>query len=72
MAAHAHRVDWESLQDETGWVPLLLPFEKLEFAKAAILGFGADIEVLSPGEPRREMVATTTALHALYGRCQPG
>lgn len=39
----AERVDWDAPPDEAGWVRLLLPFEKLEFARA-----DADVEVLGP------------------------
>ena len=69
--SHAHEVKWDTLPDETGWVRLLLPFEKLEFAQAALLGFGADIEVLGPKELRSRMTAAATALGALYAEHQP-
>jgi hypothetical protein len=51
--AHADRVDWHAAPDDAGWVRLLLPFEKLEFARVALPGFGADVEVLGPGLLRR-------------------
>jgi len=70
-SAHAHEVNWDTLPDETGWVRLLLPFEKLEFAQAGLLGFGADIEVLGPQELRNRIIATAAALSALYAEHQP-
>jgi predicted DNA-binding transcriptional regulator YafY len=72
--AHVREVDWGAAPDEDGWVRLLLPFEKPEFARAALLGFGADVEVLAPPDLRRQMIATAAALGALYadaGRRQP-
>jgi predicted DNA-binding transcriptional regulator YafY len=68
--AHAHKVGWDTAPDESGWVRLDLPFEKLEYARITLLGFGADIEVLEPGELRRQMIATTANLAALYGERQ--
>jgi predicted DNA-binding transcriptional regulator YafY len=64
--AHAGRVDWDAPPDAAGWVTLLLPFEKLEFARAGLLGFGADVEVLGPAELRRQMMAAVAGLSALY------
>jgi len=69
--AHAHEVNWDTAPDETGWVRLLLPFEKLEFAQASLLGFGADIEVLGPPDLRRQMIDTAAALGELYAERQP-
>jgi predicted DNA-binding transcriptional regulator YafY len=64
--AHAGEVDWDAAPGPDGWVRLLLPFEQLEYAKAALLGFGADVEVLGPEELRSQMVAAAAALSALY------
>jgi predicted DNA-binding transcriptional regulator YafY len=69
--AHARKVNWDAPPDETGWVQLLLPFEKLEYAHITLLGFGADIEVLDPGELRGLMMATAAAMAALYTERQP-
>jgi predicted DNA-binding transcriptional regulator YafY len=66
--AHASDVAWDALPDESGWVRLQLPFEKLEYAHAALLGFGAEVEVLGPPELRGQMSATAAALSALYPR----
>lgn len=65
-SVHVHDVDWGALPDPGGWVRLHLPFEKLEYARAALLGVGADVEVLCPPELRSEMKATAAALAALY------
>jgi len=70
-SAHADEVHWDTPPDQAGWVRLLLPFEKLEFARVALLGFGADIEVLGPQELRSQMTAAATALAALYATPQP-
>jgi len=64
--AHAHTVDWHTPPDQAGWSQLVLPFEKLDYARAALLGFGADVEVIDPRELRGQMIATTAALSALY------
>lgn len=69
--AHAHKLDWDAPPDETGWVQLHLPFEKLEYARVALLGFGADVEVLGPGELRSQMIATSVALATFYPERQP-
>jgi predicted DNA-binding transcriptional regulator YafY len=63
---YQHEVDWEAAPDATGWIRLHLPFEKLEYARAALLGFGADVEILGPAELRSQMTATAAALGALY------
>jgi predicted DNA-binding transcriptional regulator YafY len=64
--AHAGEVCWDTVPEPDGWVRLRLPFEKLEYARAALLGFGADVEVLEPEELRRQMIETAGALGALY------
>ena len=69
---HADRVDWESAPDEAGRVRLLLPFETLEYARVALLGFGADVEAVGPSELRSQLVADATGLAALYADCPPG
>ncbi len=69
--AYGDRVDWDAPPDEAGWVRLLLPFEKLEFARVALLGFGPDVEVLRPVELRSQMMAAATGLGALYAAGPP-
>jgi predicted DNA-binding transcriptional regulator YafY len=64
--AHAGRVGWAAPPDAGGWVGLDLPFERLEFARIALLGFGPDVEVLGPAELRGEMAAAAAGLGALY------
>jgi len=64
--AHADKVSWDSPPDATGWVTLDLPFEKLEYARVTLLGFGADVEVLGPGELRSQMSTTAALLATLY------
>lgn len=63
---YADQVDWNVAPDPQGWVRLLLPFEKLEYARVGLLGFGPDVEVLAPGELRDQMAAAAAGLTALY------
>jgi predicted DNA-binding transcriptional regulator YafY len=63
---YAGQVDWDVAPDPEGWVRLLLPFEKLEYARVSLLGFGPDVEVLAPGELRSQMAAAAAGLTALY------
>lgn len=60
------QVDWDVAPDPEGWVRLLLPFEKLEYARVSLLGLGPDVEVLAPGELRGQMAAAAAGLTALY------
>ena len=53
-------------QDGDGWLRRVLVFEKLEYARAALLGFGADVEVLDPPELRAQLVEAARALAELY------
>jgi predicted DNA-binding transcriptional regulator YafY len=64
--AYAGRVDWAAAPDAEGWVRLDLPFEKLDYARVALLGFGPDVEVLGPAELRSELAAAAAGLAALY------
>lgn len=64
-------VRWDAAPADDGWLRLPLPFEKLEYAKAALLGLGADVEVLEPEELRSQMAQTVASLGALYG-CPAG
>ncbi len=66
--ARAGEVCWDAAPSDDGWVSLALPFEKLEYAQASLLGLGADVEVLEPAELRGQMVAAAAALGALYAR----
>ena len=63
---YAGQVDWDVAPDPEGWVRLLLPFEKREYARVSLLGFGPDVEVLAPGELRDQMAAAAAGLTALY------
>lgn len=69
--AHAHLVSWDTPPDESGWVQVQLPFEKLEYARVTLLGFGADVEILGPAELRRQITAAAAALAALYAEREP-
>lgn len=62
-------VCWDPAPDADGWVRLQLPFEKLEYAMAALLGLGADVEVLEPAELRSRMAEMAAELNALYAGC---
>jgi predicted DNA-binding transcriptional regulator YafY len=64
--AHAHEVCWDTATEADGWVRLRLPFEKLEYARVALLGFAADVEVLEPGELRRQMIEAASEVSQLY------
>jgi predicted DNA-binding transcriptional regulator YafY len=64
--AHADRVGWAAPPDAGGWVRLDLPFEKLEYARVALLGFGPDVEVLGPAELHGQMASAAAGLAALY------
>jgi len=68
---YAHEVGWDAAPDDTGWIRLQLPFEKLQYAHAALLGFGADVEVLGPPELRRQMTSAAAALSSLYAAASP-
>jgi predicted DNA-binding transcriptional regulator YafY len=69
--ARIHEVDWDTPPGEDGWVRLPLPFEKLQYAHAELLAFGADLEVLGPESLRSQMIATVAALSDLYAGRQP-
>lgn len=49
-----------------GWLRRLLVFEKLEYARTHLLGFGAELEVLEPAELRAELREAARALAELY------
>ena len=48
------------------WERVTLPFRAVGAARAALLGFGGDVEVLSPPEVRDDLVATARAVLARY------
>lgn len=52
--------------DELGWCQVHLNFESKEAAAHKLLGFGDQVEVVSPGEVRRHLVATATAALKRY------
>jgi predicted DNA-binding transcriptional regulator YafY len=51
---------------DDGWLRRLLVFEKLEYAESALLGLGAEVEVLEPAELRTRLAARAAAVAALY------
>jgi predicted DNA-binding transcriptional regulator YafY len=63
---YAAQVRWDVAANATGRARLDLPFEKLEYARAALLGFGPDVEVVGPDELRRQMTEAAAGLRALY------
>jgi predicted DNA-binding transcriptional regulator YafY len=58
--------DTEPTPEGDGWLRRVLVFEKLEYARAQLLGFGADVEVLEPSELRAELARAARALADLY------
>lgn len=70
--ARVDEVGWDAVPDQDGWVRLHLPFEKLQYARAVLLGFGADVEVLQPVELRRQMIEAARKLSALYAGSSAG
>ncbi|MCP4416613.1 MAG: YafY family transcriptional regulator [Chloroflexi bacterium] len=52
--------------DDAGWVTITLPFERLEDARARILGFGRAIEVLEPETLRRSVLDFAHQIVSLY------
>lgn len=49
-----------------GWTTLTLPIESIDHAHDALLGLGAQVEVLEPPELRARMAATGGELHRLH------
>jgi predicted DNA-binding transcriptional regulator YafY len=47
---------------------LTVSFERLEYALPALLGLGAEVEVLEPLELRRAIVTEADSLAQLYAR----
>jgi predicted DNA-binding transcriptional regulator YafY len=58
--------DVEPKLDGDGWQRRVLVFEKLEYARAQLLGFGAEVEVLEPAELRAELREAARGVAALY------
>ena len=52
--------------DASGWIGLRLDFVAEGAAGGVLLGFGADVEVLSPQSLRRSLAATAREVLALY------
>lgn len=52
--------------DRPTWQRVTLPFRAIGAARAALLAFGADVEVLSPPEVRADLVATAHAILTRY------
>ena len=52
----------EPTLESDGWLRRVLVFEKLEYARAQLLGFGADVEVLEPVELRAQLAGAARAL----------
>lgn len=65
--AYVSTVDWRCPAGADGWIRLDLPFEKLEYVPAALLGLGGDVEVLGPAALRGQMATAAAALGTLYG-----
>lgn len=60
----ARRVDPE----RPTWERVTLPFRAVGAARAVLLGFGADVEVLAPPEVRADLVVTARAVLERYGQ----
>jgi predicted DNA-binding transcriptional regulator YafY len=58
--------DWEGEAELNGWKRLWITFERIEHAGQALLGLGAEVEVLEPEELRSTMAAAAAALSELY------
>lgn len=54
--------------DPAGWQDVLLPIESIEHGARQVLGFGAEMEVLSPPALRAEVLRGATALVALHAK----
>jgi predicted DNA-binding transcriptional regulator YafY len=57
----------ESEPDVSGWTRLRLQFVAEGAALAALLGFGASVEILSPESLRRSFAVTAKEVLGLYG-----
>jgi predicted DNA-binding transcriptional regulator YafY len=56
--------------DPAGWTVLHLRFPSPGAARGALLGFGADVEVLAPLEVRSDFAQAARTIVALYGETQ--
>ncbi len=56
----------EPTLDGDGWTRRILVFEKLEYARRELLGFGASVEVVEPAELRVQLREAAHALARLY------
>jgi hypothetical protein len=52
--------------DADGWISVTIPIESVERAASALIGLGADVEVVEPPELRERLVTTVQALVRLY------
>jgi predicted DNA-binding transcriptional regulator YafY len=52
--------------DAAGWISVTIPIESIERAASALIGLGADVEVVEPPELRQRLVTTVQALVRLY------
>jgi predicted DNA-binding transcriptional regulator YafY len=66
------RTDWHGEADEDGWRSLSVRFERIEHAAPALLGLGAEVEVLGPVELRQTLIAAVDSLAHLYRRVGGG
>jgi predicted DNA-binding transcriptional regulator YafY len=57
--------------DGDGWTRWTLVFEKLAYARSALLGLGARVEVLDPPELRESLAREARAIAAVYGTIAP-
>jgi predicted DNA-binding transcriptional regulator YafY len=55
-------------EDGGGWVRLRLRYPAEGAARASLLAFGADVEVLEPARLRRGMLDAARAVAGLYAR----
>jgi predicted DNA-binding transcriptional regulator YafY len=58
--------------DGDGWQRRTLVFEKLDYAESALLGLGAEVEVVEPVELRLRIAARAAAVQALYAGARTG
>jgi len=53
--------------DQPGWLAVVLPFERLEYAFAELITLGGRVEVVAPQELRDRIAATGHELASVYG-----
>jgi predicted DNA-binding transcriptional regulator YafY len=57
----------EPVVEPDGWTRRLLAFERLDWAEAALLRFGGEVEVLEPAALRERVAEAARATASLYG-----